>query len=101
MSMHVYPCSPPLTRSHARGFSAQQIFGRVVFVLTFNQGIKKGNDGSLFGPCVNAMGRQPYWPSCMEVSYCTFGFGVIIRCDQRTLSLPCDSPHDNLYACKI
>ena len=25
------------------------------------------------------MGRLPYWSSSMEVSYCTFGFGMIIR----------------------
>ena len=31
----------------------------------FNQGILKG--GSLFDPCVNAMGRRPYWPSCMRL----------------------------------
>ena len=30
----------------------------------------KGGIGSLFDPCVNAMGRRPYWPSRMEVSYC-------------------------------
>ena len=33
--------------------------------------------GSLFDPCVNAMGQRPYWLSRMEVSYCTFGFGAI------------------------
>ena len=26
--------------------------------------------------CVNAMRRWPYWPSRMEVSYCTSGFGT-------------------------
>ena len=36
-----------------------------------------GELGLLFDPCVNAMGWQPYWPSCMEASYCTFGFGAI------------------------
>ena len=35
----------------------------------------------------------------MEVSYCTFGFGVIIRRNLPTLSLPRDSPGNNLYAC--
>ena len=35
----------------------------------------KGKIGSLFDPCVNAMGWRPYWPSHMEASYCTFGFG--------------------------
>ena len=54
--------------------------------------------GSLFDPCVNAMGWWPYWQSRMEVSYCTFGFGMIIQRDWRTLSLLHDSPHDNLYA---
>ena len=39
------------------------------------------------------MGRRPYWPSRMEVSYCTFGFGAIIRRDLRTLSLRRDSFH--------
>ena len=33
----------------------------------------KGWTGSLFDNCVNAMRRRPYWPSRMEVSYCTFG----------------------------
>ena len=53
----------------------------------------KGGIGSLFDPCVNAMRRQPCWPSRMEVSYCTFGFGANILRDLRTLSLPHDSPH--------
>ena len=47
------------------------------------------------------MGRRPYCPSCMEVSYCTFAFGAIIRRDLRTLSLPCDSLRDNQYVCMI
>ena len=47
------------------------------------------------------MGRQPYCLSCMEVSYCTFGFSVIIWRGLRTLSLPCDSSRDNQYACAI
>ena len=41
----------------------------------------KGRIVSLFDPCVNAMGRRPYWPSHMEASNCTFGlapsFGMI------------------------
>ena len=37
----------------------------------------------------------------MEASYCTFGFGSIIRRDLRTLLLPRDSPKDNLYECLI
>ena len=32
---------------------------------------KRGNQVS-FWPCVDAMGRQPFWRSRMEVSYCTF-----------------------------
>ena len=60
-----------------------------------SRNLKRGI-GSLFDPCVNAMGRQPYWPSHMEVSYCTFGFGANIQRDLRILLLPRDSPHDNL-----
>ena len=71
------------------------------FLVQKNQGILKGGIGSLFEPCVNAMGSSHIGLSCMEVSYCTFGFGTIIRCDLRTLSLSCDSPHDNLHACMI
>ena len=37
----------------------------------------------------------------MEMSYCTSEFGVVIQRDLRTLSLLCDSPRDNLYACMI
>ena len=33
---------------------------------------------------VNAMEWRPYWPSHMEASYCTFGFGAIIGHDLRT-----------------
>ena len=36
---------------------------------------------SLFDPCVNTMGRQPLWRSHIEMSYCTPGFGAIIRYD--------------------
>ena len=57
----------------------------------------KGGIGSRFDPRVNALGQRPYWPSRMEVSYCTFGFGAIIRCDLHTLSLPRDSPFDNPF----
>ena len=43
----------------------------------------KGGIGPLFDPCVNAMGRRPFWPSRMEVSYCTFGlkqlFGSVVH----------------------
>ena len=61
----------------------------------------KGGIGSLFYPCVSAMGQQPYCPSRTRVSYCTFRFGAIIWHDLRTLSLPRDSPRYNLYACVI
>ena len=36
-----------------------------------------------------------------RLSYCTLGFGAITRRDLRILSLPHDSPRDNLYACVI
>ena len=55
----------------------------------------KGEMGSLFDPCVKAMGQRPYWPSHMEVSYCIFRFGANIRCNVRTLSLLRDSLCDN------
>ena len=58
----------------------------------------KGGIGSLVDPCVKAMGRRPCWPSRMEESYCTFGFGAIIWRDLRTLSLPRDSQCNNLYS---
>ena len=61
----------------------------------------KGGIWSLFDPCVNAIGWRPYCPSRMEVSYCTFRFGVIIRRNLRTLSLPRDSLRDNQCACVI
>ena len=50
---------------------------------------------------VNAMGRRPYWPSCIEASYCTFHFGAIIRRNLRISLLPCGSPRDNLNVCMI
>ena len=49
-----------------------------------NQGNLKGGIKSLFDPCVNAMGRRAYQPSHMEMSYCTFGFGVNIQRYQHT-----------------
>ena len=62
----------------------------------------KGEPGLFFfDPCVNTMEWRPYCPSRMEVSYCTFRFGAIIRRDLCTLSLPHDSPPDNQYACLI
>ena len=51
--------------------------------------------GSLFDPCVNAMGWRPCWPSHTEASYYTSGFGVIIQRDLRTW-LQHDSQPDNL-----
>ena len=63
---------------------------------------KEFKRGSLFfDSCVNATERWPYWLSRMEASYCTFGLGTIIRHDLHTLSLPRNSPCDNLYACVI
>ena len=56
---------------------------------------------SLFDPCVDAMGRRPYCPSRMEVSYCTFRFGAIIRRNLCTLSLPRDSPRDDSHLTKL
>ena len=47
----------------------------------------KGGIGSLFDPCVNAKGWQPYWPSYMEVSYCTFGFAAVNWRDLRKVLL--------------
>ena len=49
--------------------------------------------GSLFDPCVNATGRQPFWRTHMEVSYCISGFSAIIRHD--FIIVMC-SPHNNL-----
>ena len=60
----------------------------------------KGGIGSLFDPCVNTMGQRPYWLSRTEVSYCTSGFGGIIWSNLRTLSLPRDSPCNNLSPCR-
>ena len=65
------------------------------------QGISKGESGLFCDPCVNAIGRRPYWRLRVETSYCTFGFGVIIRGDLLKLSLPRVLPRDNLYACVI
>ena len=55
----------------------------------------KGGIRSLFDPCVNATTRQPYFPSRMEVSYCTFGFGAICthyhyRVFHRSITYLCD-----------
>ena len=57
----------------------------------------KGGIRSLFDPCVNTMGQRPYCSSRMEMSYCTFGFSVIIQCNLCTLSLPRDSPRNIQY----
>ena len=59
-----------------------------------------GGIGSLL-TSANAMGRWPYWPSRMEMSYRTFGFGAIIWRDLRTSSLLRGSSRDDLYACVI
>ena len=59
----------------------------------------KEDIGSLFDPCVKVMGGRPYCPSCMEVSYCTFGLGAIIW--RNLLTLLSDSPCDNRFACVI
>ena len=80
-------------------FNPTSAVHRIMFTVIIKE-FKRGI-GSLFDPCVNAMGRRPYCPSRMEVSYCTFGFGTIILRDLRTLSLPHDSPHGNQYACVI
>ena len=51
-----------------------------------------------FHPCVNAMEQRPYWRSCMDLGYCTFGFGAIIRRDLLAfLLLPHNSPPDDRY----
>ena len=60
----------------------------------------KGGIGSLFDPCVNAMGWGGHIGHHLW-SYCTFRFGAIIRRDLYTLSLPRDSPCDYLYACVL
>ena len=41
----------------------------------------KGGIGSLFHACVNAMEQLPDCLSHIEMSYCTFRFGEIIRRD--------------------
>ena len=38
----------------------------------------KGGIGSLFDPCVNAIGQRPHCSSLIEMSYCTFGFAHIV-----------------------
>ena len=60
----------------------------------------KGGTGSFLTPRANAMEQRPYWPSRMEESYCTFGFGAIIWRDLHILSLLHYSPRDNLYTCR-
>ena len=63
-----------------------------------NQGILRGKLGLFLTPVFNAMEQQPYWRSCIEMSYCTFGFDVVIRRDLRALLLLLDSVRDNHYA---
>ena len=79
----VWTLAPPPSHPHI-----QQVLNPQSLVVPkeFKRGIR-----SLFDPCVNAMGRRPYCPSHMEVSYCTFGFGAIIRCNLHTLPLSHDS----------
>ena len=54
----------------------------------------KGGIRSLFDHCVNAMGRRPYWPSCMEVSYRGFSCDVISSqfCKSSNSRPPCWFP---------
>ena len=57
----------------------------------------EGGIRSLFDPCVNAMGRRPYWPSRpsrLQVSYCTFGFGA-------TFGAICAHYHYRVIHCAI
>ena len=100
----IIPCTP------ISKFRMQALFGfrrntclgmsRKYLTMATSRNLKR-EIWSLFAPCINAMGRQPYCPSCMEGSYCTFGLGAIIRRDLRTLLLLRDSPRDNQYACVI
>ena len=59
--------------------------------LVWTRKLKRGIK-SLFHSCVNAMERQPYWRSHVEVSNHTFGFGT------STLLLLCETRDDNHYA---
>ena len=56
----------------------------------------KGGIGSLFDLCVMLW---PLWQSCMEVSYCTFGFGAIILARFAQLIIAACLPCDNLNKC--
>ena len=69
------------------GRSAKLVCTKELNPKNFKEGI-----GSFFDHRVNALGRWPYWPSRMEVSYCTFELGAFIRRNLRILSLPRDSP---------
>ena len=69
-----------------------------VFRHCMSQPSKFKGESVSFSPCVNDMERRPYWVSLMEVSYCTFGFGAVIRRDLGTLSLTCNLSHNNHYA---
>ena len=55
---------------------------------------KEWNLASFWPLC--AMGRQPCWRSHTEVSYCSYGFGVVIRRDLHKVSLPFILACDNL-----
>ena len=58
----------------------------------------KGGIGSLFDLCVTLW---PFWQSCMEVSYCTFGFGAIILARFAQVIIAARLPHDNLIVCVV
>ena len=65
---------------------------------SMGQGNLRGNQIS-FSPCVNAMERQPYWQSRMEVSIVLLELAQSFSVIFYALSLPCDSPsRDNHYA---
>ena len=58
----------------------------------------RGNQSPLFDTYVNVMEQWPYCMSHLEVSYCIFGFGVIIQYDLRTLA-SCDDHHATTIVC--
>ena len=64
-------------------------FARIKNQFEWLPGNLKGGIGSLLDPCVNSMGRQSCWWSCMEVSYCTSGFYPINLCGLLKLPLLC------------
>ena len=99
---YVFPQNHKISHEGA----SHQVFFYIIFFFLFvwyrhisylRQGKWRGN-WVPFSLCVNALEWRPYWRSCMEVSYCTCGFGAVIRHNLRTLSLPCDSLRNNHYA---